>query len=90
MVRGYLLPRDSSPIALCTDVNIGREMSDEDGPELAETMYSKLLEDDEYHMPGTRVMTVDDIPYRLDEMAQRMCRQGLPASRWAPFVHFGM
>jgi hypothetical protein len=56
-------------------------MSDEDGPQLARRVYEVLFERDQ--------LDLDDISYALDAAVQALRRAGVPARRWALFMHMG-
>jgi hypothetical protein len=56
-------------------------MHDEDGPQVAQRVYERLLEKD--------CLDLDDIPYALDDAVRHLRELGVPASRWALFVHMG-
>jgi hypothetical protein len=56
-------------------------MHDRDGPEVACHFYDRLLQTDHSDL--------DDIPYALDEAVSMLRIAGVPASRWASFVHMG-
>jgi hypothetical protein len=56
-------------------------MSDEDGPQLARRVYEILFEQDQ--------LDLDDIPYALDVAVQALRSAGVPARRWALFMHMG-
>jgi hypothetical protein len=56
-------------------------MSDEDGPLLAHRVYEVLFEQDQ--------LDLDDIPYALDAAVQALKSAGVPARRWALFMHMG-
>jgi hypothetical protein len=56
-------------------------MSDEDGPQLARRVYEVLFEQDQ--------LDLDDIPYALDAAVQALRCAGVPARRWALFMHMG-
>jgi hypothetical protein len=58
-----------------------RLMHDQDGPEIARRVYEALFLRDE--------VDLDDIPFALDEAVQALRASGVPASRWAPFMHMG-
>jgi hypothetical protein len=58
-----------------------RLMHDDDGPKLARRFYEALFQDEH--------VDLDDIPYALDEAVQTLRRTGVPASRWALFMHMG-
>jgi hypothetical protein len=56
-------------------------MSDEDGPQLARRVYEVLFERDQ--------VDLDDIPYALDAAVRALRSAGVPARRWALFMHIG-
>jgi hypothetical protein len=56
-------------------------MYDQDGPEVAATVYKELSSKDK--------LELDDIPYALDAAVQRLKSGGAPPSRWATFLHMG-
>jgi hypothetical protein len=56
-------------------------MNDEDGPAVARRVYQTLFEKE--------TLDLDDIPYALDDAVRMLREAGVPASRWALFVHMG-
>jgi hypothetical protein len=58
-----------------------RLMSDEDGPEVARGMYERLFKKDQ--------LDLDDIPYALDGAVRALRERGVPAERWALYMHMG-
>jgi hypothetical protein len=58
-----------------------RLMHDEDGPNLARHFYQTLFEHER--------LDLDDIAYALDDAIQKLRIQGVPARRWALFMHMG-
>jgi hypothetical protein len=56
-------------------------MEDVDGPIVASWVYDAILR--------AQGLDLDDIPYALDEAVCRLREEGVPASRWAAFVHMG-
>jgi hypothetical protein len=56
-------------------------MNDEDGPAVAREVYQTLFEKE--------TLDLDDIPYALDDAVCMLREAGVPASRWALFVHMG-
>jgi CHAT domain-containing protein len=58
-----------------------RLMSDEDGPRLASRFYEVLFE--------RAQIDLDDISYALDAAVQALRSAGIPARRWALFMHMG-
>jgi hypothetical protein len=58
-----------------------RGIGDDDGPVVARIVYSELVKQE--------TMDFDAIPYALDSALTALRAQGVPRSRWAPFVHIG-
>jgi hypothetical protein len=56
-------------------------MDDEDGPYIARRVYNSIF--------GKQELSLDDIPYALDEATRTLRDTGVPAARWAAFVHLG-
>jgi hypothetical protein len=56
-------------------------MSDEDGPDVARWFYEYLF--------GKEELDLDHIAYALDGAVTKLRAKGVPASRWAPFIHTG-
>jgi hypothetical protein len=56
-------------------------MNDEDGPSLARAVYGRLLGNDQ--------LDLEDVPYALDAAVRELRGAGVPATRWALFVHMG-
>jgi hypothetical protein len=56
-------------------------MHDEDGLKLTQRFYTALFRQE--------LLSFDDIAYALDEAIQGLRSQGVPASRWALFMHMG-
>jgi hypothetical protein len=56
-------------------------MSDEDGPKVARGMYERLFEKEQ--------LDLDDIPYALDDAVRALRDSGVPAKRWALYMHMG-
>jgi hypothetical protein len=56
-------------------------MNDEDGPKVAQHVYRQLFKNER--------LDLDDIPYALDDAMRMLQDQGVPASRWASFIHMG-
>jgi hypothetical protein len=56
-------------------------MDDEDGPTVARRVYEGLL--------AKSHLDLDDIPYALDEAVRSLHQAGVPAYRWALYVHMG-
>jgi hypothetical protein len=56
-------------------------MNDADGPLIAKRFYEKLFAED--------VITLDTVPYALDEAAAELRKSGAPPERWATFIHMG-
>jgi hypothetical protein len=56
-------------------------MNDQDGPYIAKLFYEKLFEG--------KAIDVDAISYALDYATAALRATGVPAERWATFVHMG-
>jgi hypothetical protein len=56
-------------------------MGDDEGPELARTVYEILF--------AAETIDADDVPYALDAAVQKLRERGVPPERWATFVHMG-
>jgi uncharacterized protein YigE (DUF2233 family) len=62
-------------------MNNCRMMHDEDGPNVARWFYEALFARD--------TLDLDDIAYALDGAIAKLREKGVPASRWAAFIHIG-
>jgi hypothetical protein len=56
-------------------------MNDEDGPKVAQRVYERLFEQEQ--------LDLENIAYALDDAVRMLREAGVPASRWALFVHMG-
>jgi hypothetical protein len=56
-------------------------MHDEDGPTVARRFYESLFEMD--------ILDLSDVAYALDDAVQAFRTAGVPAQRWALFMHMG-
>jgi hypothetical protein len=56
-------------------------MHDQDGPRVARCVYE--------HIFSSGRLDLDDVPYALDAATAMLREAGVPASRWALFVHMG-
>jgi hypothetical protein len=56
-------------------------MHDADGPKVARAVYEALFRSEAFDL--------DDVPYALDEAVQELRKVGVPAQRWALFMHMG-
>jgi hypothetical protein len=63
------------------DITTHRLMSDKDGPTIAKGVYERLFEGDK--------LDLDDIPYALSDAVRTLRESGVPADRWAPYMHMG-
>jgi hypothetical protein len=54
-------------------------MNGADGPKMAQWFYEALLENE--------TIQLDDIPYALDSAVQKLRGEGVPAARWATYMH---
>lgn len=59
-------------------------MNDADGPYVAKIVYKRLFEDD------SEFLDRDTIPFALDEAARKLREDGIPAARWATYIHVGI
>lgn len=59
-------------------------MNDDDGSDVAETVYKQLFAGDRPSLDP------DDVPYALDDAVRAMRARGLPPDRWASFIHLGI
>jgi hypothetical protein len=57
-------------------------MDDIDGPFMAERIYKRIFRD------GRLDMGV--VSYAVDDAVRELRESGIPASRWATYVHFGV
>jgi hypothetical protein len=60
---------------------LSRAMDDADGPRVAKSFYERLF--------AAETITLDAIPYALDNAVTELRRSGVPPERWATFVHIG-
>jgi hypothetical protein len=56
-------------------------MHDADGPDVARRVYEALFRKDR--------LDLEDVPYALDEVVESLRKAGVPAARWALFMHTG-
>jgi high-affinity nickel permease len=57
-------------------------MSDEDGPMVAKCFYEALM--------AHEIIDADHVAFALDTAVRKLRESGVPARRWAPFVHIGV
>jgi hypothetical protein len=57
-------------------------MDDIDGPFMAERIYKRIFQDGTFNMS-----TVADA---VDDAVRELRESGVPASRWATYIHFGV
>jgi hypothetical protein len=57
-------------------------MDDIDGPFMAERVYKRIFCDGGLDMGA--------VPYAVDDAVRELRESGVPASRWATYVHFGV
>jgi hypothetical protein len=62
-------------------LTLHRSIWDQDGPEVAKTVYEELLAKD--------TLDAGDVPYALDAAVRKLRKRGLPPDRWAAFIHLG-
>ena len=58
-------------------------MHDEDGPRVAEKVYSELIRDKD-------AFNYEAVPRALDAAIREMRDEGLHPSRWATWIHMGI
>jgi hypothetical protein len=58
-----------------------RSMGDEDGPEVAKTVYEALF--------AQESVELDTVPRALDAAVRKLRAQGVAPERWATFIHLG-
>jgi hypothetical protein len=59
-------------------------MRDVDGPLVVATIYEQVFGGQ------SEFLDPDDIAYALDSAVQKLRRDGVHQTRWAPFIHVGM
>ena len=59
-------------------------MDDADGPEIAKVVHKRLFEGD------GDFLDANIIPYALDEAVDALRKSGVPAARWATYIHVGI
>jgi hypothetical protein len=57
-------------------------MDDIDGPFMAERVYKRIFRNGKLDMGA--------VPYSVDDAVRELRESGVPASRWATYVHFGV
>lgn len=57
-------------------------MDDFDGPFMAKRIYSQIFK--EGHL------NLEAVPFAVDDAVRQLRESGVPASRWATYVHFGL
>ncbi|KAF8951200.1 CHAT domain-containing protein [Flammula alnicola] len=67
-----------------TDGDILRTMNDNDGPEVARSIYEELFKH------PYQVLDPDVVPYALDAAVQKLQKKGVHPSRWATYIHVGI
>jgi hypothetical protein len=61
-------------------------MRDNEGPKVAESIYSALFNDGD----DSEFLDPDAVPYALDDAVSKMRDSGLDPSLWATYVHIGI
>jgi hypothetical protein len=56
-------------------------MNDIDGPYVAQKVYKDIFRDGK--------LDLESVPYALDVAVSELRNSGVPASRWATYVHVG-
>ncbi|KAF8960262.1 CHAT domain-containing protein [Flammula alnicola] len=62
----------------------GETMNDNDGPEVARSIYEELFKH------PYQVLDPDVVPYALDAAVQKLQKKGVHPSRWATYIHVGI
>jgi hypothetical protein len=57
-------------------------MDDIDGPFMAERIYRRIFQDGTFNMSA--------VPDAVDDVVRELRESGVPASRWATYVHIGV
>jgi hypothetical protein len=57
-------------------------MDDVDGPFMAERIYKRIFQDGRLDMAA--------VPYAVDDAVRELRDSGVPASRWATYIHLGV
>jgi hypothetical protein len=57
-------------------------MDDVDGPFMAERIYARIFKDGQ--------LDLNAVPLAVDDAIRQLRESGVPASRWATYVHFGV
>jgi hypothetical protein len=57
-------------------------MNDLDGPFMAKCIYSQIFKNG--------VLDLKAVPYAVNEAVRQLRESGVPANRWATYVHFGV
>lgn len=70
-------------------------MEDEDGPRVARAIYEAIFNPDheiESDDPTEQIWNIhlETVPRALEKVAEDMRAEGLPASRWAQYIHYGI
>jgi hypothetical protein len=65
-----------------TDLWYDRAMNDTDGPFIAERIYRRIFSNGK--------LDLGVVPLALDNAVRDLRELGVPASRWATYVHFGI
>ena len=61
-------------------------MADQDGPDIAREIYERLF----IKEGGEMRSQLEDTAVALDTVMNLMRKDGLPPSRWAQYVHYGI
>jgi hypothetical protein len=57
-------------------------MNDLDGPFMAKQIYSRIFQNG--------ALDLGAVPQAVDDAVRQLRESGVPASRWATYVHFGI
>ena len=76
------------PCVIRFNLGLHRPMDDRDGPRVAKAVYGEIFRN--WKKGTSENVVLDTIAYALDEVGQEMRADGLPMSRWAQYVHYGV
>lgn len=62
--------------------SVHRTMDDIDGPFMAGRIYKRIFRN--------KRLDINEVPYALEDAVRELRESGVPAARWATYVHFGV
>lgn len=69
-----------------TNYCIARSMNDNDGPDIARSIYGELFKRVDSNQP----LDFDVVPWALDSAIRKLQEKGVHPSRWATYIHIGI